>query len=128
MESTKINVNEITIKASSKKEVYRLLQLEGDVYMPHYRSIKPPICFRDFIRNQKGKSGKMVMTYHVKSCNLKVLQVPQVDGLKLKDIVAFATKLIPNFKDYLPNYKNADKLPDRSFVWNVGILTCVTVK
>ena len=34
MESTKINVNEITIKASSKKEVYRLLQLEGDVYMP----------------------------------------------------------------------------------------------
>ena len=34
MESTKINVNKITIKASSKKEVYRLLQLEGDVYMP----------------------------------------------------------------------------------------------
>ena len=34
MEPVKINVSEITAKASSKKEVYRLLQLEGDIYMP----------------------------------------------------------------------------------------------
>ena len=34
MESEKIHVNEITARASSKKEIYRVLNLEGDVYMP----------------------------------------------------------------------------------------------
>ena len=33
MEPVKINMSEITAEASSKKEVYRLLQLEGDIYM-----------------------------------------------------------------------------------------------
>ena len=34
MEPTKINVRQISMKASSKKELYRMLQLEGDVYLP----------------------------------------------------------------------------------------------
>ena len=34
MESEKIHVNEITARASSKKEIYRMLHLEGDVFLP----------------------------------------------------------------------------------------------
>ena len=30
----KINVKQICLKVSSKKEVYRMLQLEGNVYLP----------------------------------------------------------------------------------------------
>ena len=34
MERPKISVHQIRLKASSKKEVYRMLQLEGNVYLP----------------------------------------------------------------------------------------------
>ena len=34
MEPAKINIRQISMKASSKKELYRMLQLEGDVYLP----------------------------------------------------------------------------------------------
>ena len=34
MEPTKINVRQISLEASSKKELYRMLKLEGDVYLP----------------------------------------------------------------------------------------------
>ena len=30
----KMNTKQISLKASSKKELYRMLQLEGDVYLP----------------------------------------------------------------------------------------------
>ena len=30
----KMNVNEIALHAKSKKELYRLLQLEGNIYLP----------------------------------------------------------------------------------------------
>ena len=30
----KVNTKQISLKASSKKEVYRMLQLEGDVFLP----------------------------------------------------------------------------------------------
>ena len=34
MEPTALHVNQISAKANSKKEMYRILQLEGDVYLP----------------------------------------------------------------------------------------------
>ena len=34
MSKPKMNIKQASIKASSKKEIFRLLQLEGDVYFP----------------------------------------------------------------------------------------------
>ena len=34
MEKEQMNVRTITAKANSKQEIYRILQLEGDVYLP----------------------------------------------------------------------------------------------
>ena len=34
MEKAKMNIQQIRLKASSKKKVYRMLQLEGSVYLP----------------------------------------------------------------------------------------------
>ena len=34
MEKQRLNVRQISIRARSKKEMYRLLQLEADVYLP----------------------------------------------------------------------------------------------
>ena len=34
MEKAKISIKQIWLKASSKKEIYRILQLEGDVFLP----------------------------------------------------------------------------------------------
>ena len=34
MSKPKMNIKQVSIKASSKKEMFRLLQLEGDVYFP----------------------------------------------------------------------------------------------
>ena len=35
MEKVQMNVRAITAKANSKQEMCRILQLEGDVYLPH---------------------------------------------------------------------------------------------
>ena len=34
MSKAKINIKQVSMIASSKKEIFRLLQLEGDVYLP----------------------------------------------------------------------------------------------
>ena len=34
MNCQKVNIRQISIRARSKKELYRLLQLEADVYLP----------------------------------------------------------------------------------------------
>ena len=34
MQRSKINIKNISLRASSKKEVYRKLQLEADLYLP----------------------------------------------------------------------------------------------
>ena len=56
---------------------------------------------------------------YVQNSKLKVLQVPQIEGLRLENIVEFADKRI-NIKEYLPTFKNQKKLPDRSWVCNLG--------
>ena len=35
MESNKINLNMVAIKARTKNEMYRLLTTEADMYLPH---------------------------------------------------------------------------------------------
>ena len=56
---------------------------------------------------------------YVQNGKLKVLQVPQIEGLRLENIVEFADKRI-NINEYLPTLKNQNNLPDRSWVWNLG--------
>ena len=34
MEKTKINIRRISMRAKTKKEVFRLLQLEADIFLP----------------------------------------------------------------------------------------------
>ena len=56
---------------------------------------------------------------YVQNSKLKVLQVSQIEGLRLVNTVEFADKKI-NIKEYFPTFKNQNKLPDRSWVCNLG--------
>ena len=44
--------------------------------------------------------------------------VPMVDGLRVKDILKFGREQI-DLDKYLSEYKR-NKLPDRTFLWNLG--------
>ena len=50
---------------------------------------------------------------------MKLVQVPHLPGLRVSDILKFAKSKV-DIEEYLPNFKNDDKFPDRAWVWNIG--------
>ena len=55
----------------------------------------------------------------VKTTNLKLIQVPHFKGLRVPDIIAFVKTKI-EIEEYLPSFKDKDKMPDRAWIWNIG--------
>ena len=47
------------------------------------------------------------------------MQVPHINGLRIADIIAFAKDHF-DIESYLPSFKDPNKLPDRSWVCNIG--------
>ena len=47
------------------------------------------------------------------------MQVPHINGLKISDIITFAQNHF-EIETYLPSFKDPNKLPDRSWVCNIG--------
>ena len=57
MESTKINLNSLGLKAKSKNEIYRLLVVEADMYLPPQKETS--IYFVRVILQGKKKVNKL---------------------------------------------------------------------
>ena len=55
----------------------------------------------------------------MKSSSLKPIQVPHLKNLRVANILNF-TKTKLNIDEYLPVFKQEDKLPDRTWICNVG--------
>ena len=118
---TKLKIQDVSIHARSKRELYRMLQLEGDVHLPLLSQANH--CYVSGIFSGKIKVlFELSLIKFVKASRLKVLQVPQIKGLKTIDIVNYARTQF-NIDEYLPKFKNQEKLPDRSWVWNIGTIS-----
>ena len=102
-----LTTNEVGVKYKSKKELYKLLSTEGNLYLP------------PMLATNKGYlSGVMMGDKKCVTCeDVRVIKVPQIEGLTIKEILEFARSKI-NIKEYLPEY-DYEREHNREWLWNV---------
>ena len=99
-------LNDVAIKARSKKEVYYVLATEGGIYLP-------PIIDANSSYLKEIARGTKLFLY---SKNVKVIKVPQIKKLFVNDILKWG-KSKTNIDAYLPTYKYV-KFPNREWICN----------
>ena len=102
-----ILVDEVGIKARSKKEVYYLLVTERGLYLPPLSHLHHKFSSMIMVGDKKW----------LKSNHVKVCSVPHLDGLKISQIISFWKQHV-NISLYLPDYEYS-KYPNRVWMWNV---------
>ena len=100
-------LNDVAIKARSKKEVYYVLTTEGGIYLP-------PIIDANSSYLKEIARGTKLFLY---STNVKVIKVPQIKKLFVNDILKWG-KSKTNIDAYFPTYKYV-KFPNREWICNV---------
>ena len=102
-----IGINNLAIKARSKKEVYSLLVTEGGIYLPPLADSNYKYISQVIVGEKK----------HLKSKDVTVWHVPQILGLKISQLLEFARSRV-DIDSYLPDY-DYKKEPNRQWVCNV---------
>ena len=102
-----ITISDIAINAKSKKEIYHVLKVEEGIYLP---PINDPN--NKYIQNIMRGFKKFLYTK-----NAKVVKVPHIKGLSIKEIIAWA-KDNSDIDSYLPTYSYR-KYPGRNWICNV---------
>uniref|UniRef100_A0A7S3NG86 Uncharacterized protein n=1 Tax=Euplotes harpa TaxID=151035 RepID=A0A7S3NG86_9SPIT len=102
-----ITTHECGLVARSKREMYRFLGSDGNVYLPPAREAN-----FNYIRDVVEGSKSYVRCYEV-----KVIRIPQIKTLRVQDLLTFARKHI-KIDAYLPSYK-LGKQPQREWVANI---------
>ena len=102
-----ITLNDVSVKAKSKKEVYLTLTVEAGLYLP-------PMMDSNKEYLKAIMAGKKKFLY---SKDVNVIKLPQLKSLSIKEILVFAKKNT-DIENYLPIYKY-NKLPNREWLWNV---------
>ena len=89
-----ITINDISLKAKSKKEVYPVLTTEGGLYLPPIEDANINYLKGIITWQKKFLYWKKVLT----------INVPHIKSLIIKDILKFAREN-SNIDDYLPTYE-----------------------
>ena len=100
-------LNDVAIKARSKKEVYYVLTTEGGIYLH-------PIIDANSSYLKEIARGTKLFLY---SKNVKVIKVPHIKKLFVNDILKWG-KSKTNIDAYLPTCKYV-KFPNREWICNV---------
>ena len=114
-----LNLNELSIKWKSKKELYDVMLNDCDVLLP-------PIRYANAAYMRGVISGKVLVScafiylrvQHVSRSITKLIKVPQIDGVTTEDIMAFAMKHF-DLHSYLPKY-NKRRNPNRPWLCNLS--------
>ena len=102
-----LTVNEIGIKCKSKRELYKLLSVKKNLYLP-------PM----FATNKGYLSGIMMGSKKCISCeDIRVIKVPQIEGLTTKEMLGFASSKV-KIQEYLPEY-DYEREHNREWLYNV---------
>ena len=102
-----ITINDISIHAKSKKEIYHVLTVEGGIYLPPMMDAN-----KKYIQNIMRGHKKFLYTK-----NVKIAKVPQINKLSIKSILKWGYENT-DIDSYLPSY-DYDKYPNRDWIWNV---------
>ena len=100
-------VNDLASKFRAKSELINILSREGNVYLPPKRDITQNYL-RDLLRGEK---------LYVKTNKVVVLNVPQYEGLRVRDLLRFARSKL-DIDKYLPDYEY-HKEPNREWFCNL---------
>ena len=102
-----LTTKEVGVKCKSKKELYKLLSTEGNLYLP------------PMLATNKGYlSGVMMRDKKFITCeDDRVIKVPQIEGLTIKEILEFAGSKI-NIQEYLPEY-DYECEHNKEWLWNM---------
>ena len=112
-----IDVREMALKCTTKSEVYKVLTTTGEIYLPPVDQIN-----WDFIRDLLS-GDKLVSFYesplkYIDGNNVKIINVPHIEGLRVPDLLEFASKHW-DISRYMPEYE-CEKYPSRKWIWNVS--------
>ena len=100
-------INEIATKCRSKKKMYNVITREGQLYLPPEKD-----ATQNFLRSLMQGDKKWIIWDKV-----KVIKIPQYEGLKVKHVLKFAASKI-DIEEYLLSY-DYPKEPNREWLWNI---------
>ena len=100
-------VNDIGVKCRSKREVYTMLSSESEIFLPPIVDATQKYL-RALILGDK---------IYVKCSEVKVIRVPHLKGLMVKDILHMARERV-DIDRYIPDYKY-QKEPNRKWFVNL---------
>ena len=99
---TAVNSKAFAAKASGKREVYRLLSMDANVYLPAYEVVTI-YNMRDLMCNVR---------WRIKCHKIHHINVPQYAGLSIEEMMAWAVKRPGQVMMYLPaESREREKLP-----------------
>ena len=93
MEEKVIATSQLGIKCKSKKEVYQLMATQGRVYMPPIKLSNHDYVagiIEGSVKVRRNSNNLFFLVY--KTDSVKVIQVPQINGLSIEDIISFAKR------------------------------------
>ena len=100
-------IRDLSVKCKSKIELYNLLAREGKIYLPPKQDASQSYL-RDILQGNK---------FYLRCDEVTVIKVPQYKGLRVNDIIKFASSNLDITK-FLPKY-SYQKEPNREWLWNV---------
>ena len=100
-------VSELAVKCKSKTELYNLLAREGKIYLPPKQD-STQSYLRDIMLGEK---------LYLNWDQIAVIKVPQYKGLRVNEIIEFASGHI-DIKKFLPKY-SYEKEPNREWLCNI---------
>lgn len=97
-----VNINDITSKFRSKKELYNFLSQECGAYLPRHNSTN--IYFlKDIIMGEKEVDFYyFIILQYISRKDIMIADVPHIDGLTVEDFLDYANDK-DSIKKYLPN-------------------------
>jgi hypothetical protein len=123
MNLTRMNVNDVSAKMKSKKELYNFLLQDCQAYLP------PMDCTNVYFLKQIMRGSKDVRGYiyytivmqYIKRDKIMVAAVPQIEGLTVEDMLTLAKTSIVALK-HIPDERDWDGLNRK---WLADILYTV---
>ena len=111
---------EFAAKYRSKVEVYMFLTHTVKKYLPCHRTITIFFCKDIVMGRKRGKHIEviLIMITAISRDDVRTINVPHYEGLRVADIIDFAMQH-SEFDKYLPDGKERRQLP-REFVANVA--------
>ena len=104
MDGSNLNLNYLGIKAQSKNEIYRLLTVEAELYLPPQKETS--IYFvRDVFHGHKRVNiyFNLLQLLALYMNKVKVRSVPYIDSLRIENMIWFLKNLWEDGLSYLPN-------------------------